>query len=98
MIRFFRKGSYFTKQQMYLMQIICSDQKEHVNMNTHRNIPLNKIVETVMGVILFVIAAGMRLVPASMRDDSGEAYIMIACLLTIGVCLFLHVMTDGKRQ
>jgi hypothetical protein len=61
-----------------------SDKKERKQMTTHRTLNSNKILEITTGVILFAIATAMRLAPPGIRDDSGEAYIMIACLLVIG--------------
>jgi len=53
-------------------------------MISHRQITNSKVIETVTGVILFAIAAAMRLAPAAIRDESGEAYIVVAFLLIIG--------------
>ena len=53
-------------------------------MITHRQVTSGKVLETVTGVILFAIAAVMRLAPLAIRDESGEAYIVVAFLLFLG--------------
>ena len=78
-------------------------------MKTQRHFTTQRILAIALGIILFGIVIGMRLAPPGIRDDSGEAYITIACLLAIGSGLLLYglsnthtskqslVQTDQKR-
>jgi prolipoprotein diacylglyceryltransferase len=78
-------------------------------MASQRHFTTQRILAIVLGVILFGIIIAMRLAPPDIRDDSGEAYITIACLLAIGSGLLYYglsairpseqtrVQTDSKR-
>ena len=78
-------------------------------MANQRHFTTQRILAIALGIILFGIVIGMRLAPPGIRDDSGEAYITIACLLAIGSGLLLYglsnthtskqslVQTDQKR-
>ena len=59
-------------------------------MSVQNNTSTTKIVEIVIGVILFAVSAAMRLAPAGIRDDSGFSYIMMAMLLVIGSLLLYN--------
>jgi len=61
-----------------------------------RHISSGKIFETLTGFILLAVAIGMRLAPDAIRDDSGGAYIMIACLLIIGSWLLINGLFNVK--
>ena len=63
-----------------------------------RHISSGKVFETLVGVILYAVVIGMRLAPDAIRDDSGEAYIMIACLLIIGSWLLFNGLFDGSES
>ena len=78
-------------------------------MANQQHLTTQRILAIALGIILFGIVIGMRLAPPGIRDDSGEAYITIACLLAIGSGLLLYglsnthtskqslVQTDQKR-
>jgi len=54
-------------------------------------------MEIVTALILFSITIVMRILPAEMRDDSGEAYIVMAILVTIGsALLYFGLLREDK--
>ncbi len=58
-------------------------------MKTRIQINSKNFLKILTGLILLGVSAAYWLVPAGIRDESGEAYIVIACLLAIG-CGFLY--------
>ena len=65
-------------------------------MANKKPITTKRILEITLGILLFGLIAAMRLAPADIRDDSGFAYILIACLLAIGSGLLYFGLFEGK--
>jgi prolipoprotein diacylglyceryltransferase len=68
-----------------------------MNMANKRPVTTKRILEIAFGILLFGIIAAMRLAPAGIRDDSGEAYILMACLLAIGSGLLYFGLFEGRN-
>jgi prolipoprotein diacylglyceryltransferase len=67
-------------------------------MANKRHFTTSRILAIALGIILFGIIIAMRLAPSGVRDDSGEAYITIACLLAIGSGLLFYGFSSEHRS
>jgi len=67
-------------------------------MANQRHFTTERILAIILGIILFGIVLAMLLAPPGVRDDSGEAYITIACLLTTGGGLLLYGFTSEHKS
>jgi prolipoprotein diacylglyceryltransferase len=65
-------------------------------MTNKRHFTTKRILEIALGILLFGLIAAMRLAPAGVRDDSGAAYILMACLLAIGSALLYFGLFEAK--
>lgn len=71
--------------------------KENDTMKSNRTYTFKQLMEIVTALILFSITIVMRILPAEMRDDSGEAYIVMAILVTIGsALLYFGLLREDK--
>lgn len=66
-------------------------------MTIQQHFTFKKILEVVVGIILFGVIAGMRLAPPGIRDDSGEGYIVISLLFATGCGLLYYGLFDRKE-
>ena len=67
-------------------------------MATKRHFTTSRILAIALGLILLGIIVAMRLAPPGVRDESGEAYITIACLFTIGSGLLSYGFSNEHKS
>ena len=56
-----------------------------------------KIIAIILACVLLTICLAMRIMPAGIRDDSGEAYILIVLLIANAIGLIIYATKNGQK-
>ena len=67
-------------------------------MKTPGRFSSKKVMEIMTGLILFSLSAIYWMVPLGIRDESGESYILLVCLLTIGCVMLIKGLQDKSQS
>lgn len=67
-------------------------------MKLQLHLSTQKISALIIACVLLGICAGLRMLPANLRDDSGEAYIVIALLLANAIGLIVYALQNGHKK